>query len=88
MIQKERCDLFVGFFADVHGAMHPVCWLLPVRFASSDPFAMSFAAVFKFDIEQITAENNCYAMKRIAMPRSGFSRWQTQASHQIISVMM
>jgi hypothetical protein len=48
--------------------------LLPVYMAGRDLFAMSFGAVLEFDIEQITAEHNRYAVKRIAVPGRGLSR--------------
>jgi hypothetical protein len=87
-IEKKCDDLFEDFFADVHGAMHSIARLDPIDLADFELPRHRCGAIAKFDMQQVSAQHYCYAMKGVVVPRRGFSGREPLAAHKTVSAMM
>ena len=87
-IQEENYNLLEYFLPDVHGTVHAIARLDPIRFAHGDRPGLRVAAIAKLDIQQIPPQNHGQPMKGIAVPRRRLPRRQLLSPDQIISAMM
>jgi hypothetical protein len=87
-IEKKRYDLLENLFADIDCAMDTVARLNPIDLADCDLPRHRGSAIAKFDMQQVSAQNHSYAMKRVVMPRGGFAGREPLAAHEVISPMM
>jgi hypothetical protein len=87
-IEEESYNLLEDFFPDVHRAVNAIGWLGPIDFAYSDLPREGFSPVAEFDVQQITAQDYCYPVKGIAMPRRRFAWRQPLSPNKVISAVM
>lgn len=73
-IEEEGDDFLEGDFADIDGAVDAVARLDPIHYAGHYFPREGFAAVAKFDVKQVAAEDDRDAMVGVVVPGCRFAR--------------
>lgn len=72
-VEQEDCNLLVGQLTDIHRPMNTGARFFPLDLSRRDLNALPLAAVTVLNGEEITSQDHCNAVKRIAMPRHGLA---------------
>ena len=87
-VEKEDRDLLVGLSADIHAPMNPFGGLVPIDLSRLELEAIRWPPVAVFDCQRIASENHRHAVKRIAMPRHGLPRRETETANENCSMLV
>jgi hypothetical protein len=87
-IEEESHDFFEEYVADVYSAVDAIARLRPIHLAYRDLPRLSFSTIAKFDVEQISAQDDSHAVEGIAVPRRCLPRRQPLSADEVISAMV
>ena len=74
MFEKEDGNFLVDSLADIHCTMDAIGRLVPIHLSRCEADLVARASVTVFDLQRIAAEDDRYAMARVAMPGRGRRR--------------
>jgi hypothetical protein len=86
---EEKCyDLLEDLGADVYRAMYTIRRFRPVHFTDGNIPRQRFSAILKFNFEAVATQYYGHPMKRVVMPRGGFSGLKGLTAHEDVLAMM
>jgi hypothetical protein len=82
MVEKEDGDLLVWMLSDIDTAVNALRRLIPTHLSRLDRKTLTISAVAVFDGESIPAQDDRYAMERVAVPPHRLAGCETQSAHE------
>jgi len=82
MVEKEDGDLLARMLSDIDTAVNALRRLIPTHLSRLDRKTLTISAVAVFDGESIPAQDDRYAMERVAVPPYRLAGCETQSAHE------